>query len=490
MCRAHLYGRSSEPWRPGARIPTVGTTALMWFRRDLRIHDLPALTDAASAQHTVPVFVFDERLHGDGARFSSPRRKAFMLACLRELDASLRERGGQLVVRHGSPEQEIPALAEEVGADSVHWTADCSPWARARDRRVIDALSRRGVRSHASPGAYVADDPSKVLTKQGRPYTVFSPYARSWLGLDRRAITRAPSSIELPSQLRAGRLPKASDIGADAGEQLAFDPGEAAGRRAAGRFLRSGIDAYDDRRDRPAGGSSLLSPYLRWGCVSALELDVKSARHGGEGAATYRNELAWRDFYAAVLVHFPGNVRREFQERYRDLEWKRPSRAFDRWREGTTGFPFVDAGMRQLASEGFMHNRLRMVVGSFLTKDLHLDWRLGEAHFMEQLLDGDMGSNNGGWQWIASVGTDPAPYFQRLFNPMTQQRRFDPDGTYVRRWVPELAQVPDEQLPEPWAMSERDQEAAGCVIGRDYPEPIVDHAEERRVAADRYRGAG
>ena len=301
---------------------------------------------------------------------------------------------------------------------------------------------------------------------------------------------RARSELDrAAAQAARRRLPKPADIGADGGE-LAFEPGESAGRRAAGRFLRSGIDAYDARRDTPAGGSSLLSPYLRWGCVSALELDLKAARHGGEGAMTYRNELAWRDFYAAVLVHFPGNVRHEFQERYRDLEWKRPSRAFDRWREGTTGFPFVDAGMRQLAREGFMHNRLRMVVGSFLTKDLHLDWRLGEAHFMEHLLDGDMGSNNGGWQWIASVGTDPAPYFQRLFNPMTQQRRFDPDGTYVRRWVPELVEVADEHLAEPWAMSEQEQRSAGCVIGRDYPEPIVDHGEERRVATDRYRAAG
>jgi deoxyribodipyrimidine photo-lyase len=188
-----------------------------------------------------------------------------------------------------------------------------------------------------------------------------------------------------------------------------------------------------------------------------------------------------------VLMHFPHVVGQEFVERYRDLEWAPPGKDFDAWREGRTGFPLVDAGMRQLRTEGWMHNRVRMVVGSFLTKDLHLDWRLGERHFMEQLVDGDMAANNGGWQWIASVGTDPAPYFQRLFNPATQQLRHDPGGEYVRRWIPELRDVPDERLAEPWAMDEEEQEAAGCVIGRDYPAPIVDHAHERRRAIERYR---
>ncbi len=186
-------------------------------------------------------------------------------------------------------------------------------------------------------------------------------------------------------------------------------------------------------------------------------------------------------------MHFPFVIEKEFQERYRDLEWARRSKKLDAWKEGRTGYPFVDAGMRQLLAEGWMHNRLRLVVGSFLTKDLHMDWRHGEAHFMEHLVDGDMAANNGNWQWVSSVGTDPKPYFQRMFNPMLQQKKFDPDGEYVRRWVPELADVPDSHLVEPWTMSEGDQQMAGCVIGTDYPEPIVDHADERRVAQERYR---
>ena len=271
--------------------------------------------------------------------------------------------------------------------------------------------------------------------------------------------------------------------------ELGWDPGEEAGRRTMQRFLRSGIEDYEDKRNRAAGGSSRLSPYLRWGCVSPRELDEKAAAKRGAGSSSYRNELAWRDFYSGVLMHFPDVTRVEFQERYRDLEWEKPGATLEAWKAGRTGYPFVDAGMRQLTGEGWMHNRVRMVVGSFLTKDLHLDWRLGEQWFMEHLVDGDMAANNGGWQWIASTGTDPAPYFQRLFNPVTQQEKYDPDGDYVRRWVPELAKVPDEHLAEPWKMDDDEQEQAGCVIGRDYPGPVVEHADERRRAIDRYRAA-
>jgi deoxyribodipyrimidine photo-lyase len=469
-----------------ARTSRVADVRIMWFRRDLRVRDLPALAAAAEGERTVPLFVFDDRLLTRG-RFPSALRTAFMLGCLRELDGTLRERGGRLVVRHGKPEREVPRLAEEVGARSVHWTGDVSPWARSRDQAVIDALAARHVLTHRWPGACVMDDPARIRTQQDKPYTVFSPFARAWLQAPRRDPVPAPGELRLPSKLRAGRLPRLADLGLRHDGELRFVAGEEAGRRALQRFLRSGIADYEQRRNTPAGGSSRLSPYLRWGCVSPLELDTKVAQRAGEGPRSYRNELAWRDFYAAVLMHFPYVVRQEFQERYRDLEWARPGKELDAWREGRTGYPLVDAGMRQLLHEGWMHNRVRMVVGSFLTKDLHLDWRLGEAWFMERLLDGDMAANNGGWQWIASVGTDPSPYFQRLFNPVTQQEKFDPGGEYVRRWVPELGAVPAARLATPWEMTNDEQEAAGCVIGRDYPAPVVDHAQERRRAIERYR---
>ena len=387
------------------------------------------------------------------------------------------------------PRAEIPRLADEVGASDVHFTADSSPWSRRRDQKVIDGLAEQGVRAHASPGAFVVDDPSKVLTGEGRPYTVFSPFARAWTAFERRTQVGAPRKLSLPSGVKVGRLPSLADLHVAGEPRLAFEPGEEEGRRVMAAFLRSGVGAYAKRRNLPAGGSSRLSPYLRWGCISPLELERKAAERDGEGPSGFRNQLAWRDFHAAVLMHFPHVVKQEFQERYRDLEWARKSKKLDRWKEGATGYPLVDAGMRQLMAEGWMHNRARLVVGSFLTKDLHLDWRLGEAHFMEWLVDGDMAANNGNWQWVASVGTDPKPYFQRLFNPTRQQERFDPDGEYVRRWVPELAGVPGELLTEPWRMSDDQQRDAGCVIGTDYPEPIVDHREEREVAQDRYRRA-
>ncbi len=459
------------------------SVAVMWFRRDLRVRDLPALVAAAGHDAIVPVFVFDDRLI-TGGRFPSVKRVKFMLGCLHELDEALRDKGARLVIREGRPETVIPALVEETGADAVYFTGDASPWSRRRDQAVVDAL---GSKARPMPGSFVVDDPSTIRTKQGKPYTVFSPFARTWLAQERRPVLQAPRKLQMPSGVKVGRMPALRSLGFDEDPELTFEPGETAGRKAMTSFLRTRLQGYDEARDHAAGGSSRLSPYLRWGCVSALELDARVEDDGGADADAYRNEIAWRDYYAAVLMHFPHVTREEFQERYRKLEWHEEGETFDRWREGTTGYPFVDAGMRQLLHEGWMHNRVRMVVGSFLTKDLHLDWRLGEAHFMHHLVDGDMAANNGGWQWIASVGTDPKPYFQRLFNPVTQQRKFDPEGEYVRRWIPELANVPDDKLFEPWTMSDEQQEAAGCRIGEDYPEPIIDHAEQRRVAQDRYR---
>ncbi len=463
----------------------AGDVSVMWFRRDLRVRDHPALVAAARHAHCVPVFVFDDRLLRTG-RFPSAIRTRFMLGCLEELDGALRERGGRLVVRRGRPEEVVPALCRELGARDLYFTADVAPWARRRDQRVIDALEH--VRAHPLPGACVVDDPSAVRTRQGKPYTVFSPFARTWRTAPRRQVLRAPRAVRTPEGVRAGALPSLAALGLDEPPSPgAFTPGEAAARRRLAAFLRSGLDQYAEARDAPKGGSSRLSPYLRWGCLSALSLDTEVAALAGAGPEDYRTELAWRDFYSAVLMHFPHVTRLEYIERMRALEWAAPGEQLAAWTEGRTGYPLVDAGMRQLAEEGWMQNRVRMVVGSFLTKDLHLDWREGERVFMERLLDGDMAANNGGWQWIASTGTDPKPYFQRLFNPVTQQEKFDPDGEYVRRWVPELADVPAARLARPWTMSPEEQEAAGCRIGEEYPAPIVDHAQERRRAIERYR---
>jgi deoxyribodipyrimidine photo-lyase len=471
-------------------------TALLWFRRDLRVADHPALTLAVREyERVIAVFVFDDVLLG--GRFASCPRAAFMVGCLHALDEALRESGCGLVVRCGRPENELVALASDVGgAQAVLWTSDVAPYARSRDARVSAALREAGIEARPQGGAYVVDV-SRPRTQGGKPYTVFGPFHRSWLGMERRTVHRTPASLgALPSGLHKGRLPGTAQFGAD--EHAAplpephCEPGEPAARAALARWLDGPVDAYEDSHDIVADerGTSGLSPYLRWGCVSAAECERRAANRGGAGAAAWIRQLAWRDFFAHVLLAHPDNARQEFQPRYRDLEWVRDEDALEAWRAGATGYPLVDAGMRQLARTGWMHNRARLVVGSFLTKDLHLDWRHGEAHFEALLLDGEPAQNNGNWQWVTSVGVDPAPYFRRIFNPTLQQRRFDPGGEYVRRWVPELRDVPPARLAEPWTMSDAEQRAAGCVIGRDYPAPIVEHATERRRAIERYRAAG
>ncbi len=463
------------------------STAIIWLRADLRVHDHPAITAAVAAHdHVVPLFVVDERLTSSG-RFPSGPRNAFLRGCLADLDAALRARGAALVVRHGRPEDVVPELARELGAAEVLWTSAVSPFARRRDQAVTDALARAGIVACPQPGGYCADV-SVPRTKAGKPMTVFTPFRRVQRELPRRAVLEAPARLRLPDGLDPGELPAGPSLADELPEPFR-SPGEAAARVAMDAWVDGPIDRYGDRHDDLSGGTSGLSPYLRWGCISPRELEQRALDRPGEGAAAFVRQLAWRDFYAHVLLLFPANARHEFQPRYRDLEWADDPELLEAWTGGRTGYPLVDAGMRQLAATGWMHNRARMVVGSFLTKDLHLDWRTGEAWFERMLLDGEPAQNNGNWQWIASTGVDPAPYFRRMFNPVLQQQRFDPDGTYVRRWVPELREVPATRLAEPWKMSDAEQARAGCRIGLDYPEPVVDHAQERQVAMARYRAA-
>ncbi len=466
------------------------TTAIVWFRRELRVHDLPALHDAHEAHdRVVPLFVFDDRLLA--GRFASGSRTRFMIDCLRELDGALKERGSGLVVRQGDDVVgEVVAVAREANADAVYWTSDAAPYARSRDIRATEALEEAGIAARPRAGSYCADV-SRPRTKNGKPFTVFTPFWKAWEPLERREVHGAPRDLgPLPSSLRKGRIPSLDALGlADEVPEPVVEAGEAAAREMMNRWLRGPIDDYGTRQDDLTGGTSMLSPALRWGLVSPRELEARARERPGAGAAAFVRQLAWRDFYAHVLLLHPGNLRHEYQERFRSLEWETDDELLDAWREGRTGYPLVDAGMRQLARTGWMHNRARMVVGSFLTKDLHLDWRHGEAHFERLLLDGEPSQNNGNWQWVASTGIDPAPYFRRMFNPILQAEKFDPDGEYVRRWVPELAGVHGKRIFRPWTMTDDEQQAASCVIGEHYPAPVVDHKEERERAMERYRAA-
>jgi deoxyribodipyrimidine photo-lyase len=419
----------------------------------LRLHDHPALRAALDGHDdVVPFFCLDDRLlHG---RHASGPRTQFLLECLEELP---------LEILHGRPEEEIPRLAKRSGATEVHFTADVSPFARSRRLSGLECV--------AHPGLTVVDD-----VKDIKPYKVYSPFYRHWKELPRRDV------IGKPRLSGEAEVPKLSELGLRQEVEDPLPGGEKAGRKRMLDWVENGVHDYDRTQDQLAEDkTSRLSPYLHFGCVSPRELE--SLVPDGP----FRRQLAWRDFYHHVIYHFPDNATREFQARYRDLRWSYAERAFERWTQGQTGYPLVDAGMRQLLREGWMHNRARLVVGSFLTKDLGIDWRWGERWFMRLLIDGDEANNNGNWQWIASVGVDPQPAFRRIYNPARQMERFDADGEYVRRYVPELRDVPDEYLAEPWEMPGEVQQEVGVVIGRDYPGPMVDHRQARLEALERYR---
>ena len=458
-------------------------TALLWLTRDLRVYDHPALRAALDGgDGVVPVFCLDDRLLR-GRHASGPRTQ-FLLECLVDLDERT---GGRLVVRRGPPERELPALAREANATALHFTADSGPFARRRIERVVRALD---VECVGHPGLHAVDDLDAIRTQAGAPYTVFSPFHRRWFEEPRREVIGRPRAFgSLPRGVTKGTLPTLRELGLEQEVSEPLRGGETAARERLAAFLRDGVGTYAD--DHDALGSdrtSRLSPYLHFGCLSPREVEERLPR--GAGPDAFRRQLCWRDFYHHVLLHFPRNAQSEFQERYRgSLAWSRAERRFAAWQEGRTGFPLVDAGMRQLRREGWMHNRARLVVGSFLTKDLGIDWRWGERHFMRLLIDGDEANNNGNWQWIASVGVDPQPAFRRIYNPARHMERYDPEGRYVRRYVPELRDVPDRYLAEPWTMPDELQRDCGCVIGRDYPEPIVDHRDARQAALARYAAA-
>ena len=483
----------------------IGDPTVVWFRRDLRVHDHPALAEAAAGPVS-PLFVLDPAILA--GRFASPNRTWFLLGAIDALAVELARRGAPLAVAVGHPADIVPAHARSVGARSVAVSRDLTPFGRARDRAVAEALATDGIAFHAKRGLLV-HEPEEIVSDAGRPYAVFAPFHRRWTARPLRAVLPAPdrlvpldarSPVALP--VPSGGIHALPDVGRagdavpTADPALLPDRGEPAARRRLERWVSAGPaggpTAYADRRDHLAdgAGTSRLGPDLRLGLLSPVEVATRAlASDGGSaGSRRYVSELAWRDFYAHGLWHDPDSARDGVQRRFSDARWPGSGEDAEAWRTGRTGYPVVDAGMRQLAASGFMHNRARMIVASFLTKDLLVDWRVGEAHFMRHLLDGDPASNTGGWQWAASVGTDAQPYF-RVFNPVTQGRRFDPDGTYVRRWVPELARVPTARVHEPWTMSVEEQAAADCRIGTDYPSPIVDHARARERAIAWFRGA-
>ncbi|MFO1540506.1 MAG: cryptochrome/photolyase family protein [Chloroflexota bacterium] len=460
--------------------PDPAGPVVAWFRRDLRLHDHPALAEAARrGTAVVPLFVLDPRFL-DGPRASASRRW-FLLGSLAALDADLRARGSGLVVRMGRPEDVVPAVAAEAGAGSVLATRDVTPFARRRDRAVAAALAADGRSLHLRRGLLLVE-PEDVPGTSGVGYTVFTPFWRATQKVTRRPLATLPERLPALPPIASDPLPAAGTApAADLPE-----PGETAARGRLARWVAGGLGAYGERRNDLAGSStSRLGADLHLGLLSPLEIEAACDAAGS--AEQYTRQLAWREFYHHLLWHRPELAWDPFQPRFADVF--RPLAADPdgaaAWMAGRTGIPAVDAGMRQLAATGWMPNRARMVVASFLTRHLLLDWRIGEAHFARLLIDGDLANNVGGWQWTAGVGTDAQPWF-RIFNPVLQGERFDADGTWVRTWIPELAQVPASAIHQPWTL------AAGELrrLGADaYPAPIVDLAEARTRALAAFSAA-
>ncbi|AXI77380.1 cryptochrome/photolyase family protein [Peterkaempfera bronchialis] len=450
------------------------------FTSDLRVHDQPVLRAALDgAERVVPLFVLDDAVLA--ADFTAPNRAAFLADCLADLDASLRARGGRLVVRRGDPARVAALLAEQTGAAAVHLAAGVSGYAQRREDRLREALGDR-LRVHDAVVTVVA--PGSVVPAGRDHFAVFTPYLRRWEQAARRQPAAPPRRVSVPAEVR-GETPaqvRAALAAAGAGEPSPALPrgGETEGRRRWHAWQAAQLTGYQDHHDDLAGdATSRLSPYLHFGCLSATELvgaaeSVRAAGAApGPGAEAFVRQLAWRDFHHQVLAARPDAAHDDY--RPHGDRWEADAQEVAAWREGRTGYPIVDAGMRQLAHEGWMHNRARLLTASFLAKTLYADWRVGAAHFLRLLVDGDLANNQLNWQWVAGTGTDTRP--NRVLNPLTQARRFDPQGAYVRRWIPELAGVEGAAVHQPWRLPAERRAAL------DYPQPIVDLS----AAAQRFR---
>lgn len=464
--------------------------AIWWIRRDLRLSDNQALNTAlAQAQQIIPLFIVDPYLLA--STYVGDKRLAFLWANLETLATALKTRGSQLIVKHGQPLAVLSDLVVNLGVKAIVAEADYSPYARQRDATIEQTLPLQLVHS------LTVHPPATILKADGNPYVVYTPYRKMWYAQpypSQNDFLPAPDIIPTPQDLITDPYPTQPTLPA----AVPFPPGEAEAQHRLSTFtteVNAPIYHYAEGRNcLDLAGTAQLSPYLRFGLISARQaviatLQAKtnaSTLDAVAGAETWLNELIWREFYITILYHFPHVRQESFQSKYNHLRWLNDKGNFIAWCKGQTGYPVVDAGMRQLQQSGWMHNRARMITASFLVKDLLINWQWGEKWFMQQLIDGDPAANNGGWQWTAGTGTDAAPYF-RVFNPILQSKKFDPQGKYIRQWVSELTHVPLKFIHTPWKMPPGLQAEVKCQIGQDYPAPIVNHQQAREATLVAYR---
>ncbi len=466
---------------------------IVWFRQDLRLHDNPAyVTACAGDANIVPVYILDDEAAGDWARGAASRW--WLHHALNDLNDAL---DGNLHVFEGNAQDILLWLAQEVGANAVQFNACYEPWRISQDDEIRDALAQHNVDAVAHQ-AGILFHPDSIRNGSGDPYKVFTYFYKNGC-LKNDTAPRPP--LDLPTRRSFAKFKSDTslddlnllpDIKWDEGISARWKVGEKAAGQQLQRFLEHGLKNYHDGRNRPdQDGTSSLSPYLHYGHLSPNQVwyavkQYADANNIGEGAEVYLSEIGWREFSHYILFHFPEFPAKNFQEKFDDFDWKQSKKKLEAWQKGQTGYPIVDAGMRQLWQDGWMHNRVRMIVGSFLVKDLLIDWREGSHWFWDTLVDADLANNSMGWQWIAGSGTDAAPFF-RIFNPVSQGEKFDPNGDYVRKYVPELKKLGKKHIHKPWEMSEGDLEEAGVVLGKHYPKPIVNHSDARDEALKRFK---
>jgi deoxyribodipyrimidine photo-lyase len=458
---------------------------IVWLRRDLRIEDNAALVAAcAVSEEIIPLFIVDDdRLKRPD---TGAARVIFLLDALNVLDKNLHLLGGRLIIRRGNAVDELLASCKEFRVQGVFFQQEYEPYGRARDTRACAQLAEAGFATQVFPGQSVIK-PTSIVSKVGTPYTVYAPYMHSWFDCEVDEPLDRPEQVRVPTDVRSTSIPTPNELDVSTDQRFACG-GEDAALRLLLTMTGKKLADYENKRNViSAPGTSHLSRHLHFGTISPRK--VVATLDGLPGCDSFLSEIAWRDFYLQILYHFPYVEHSAFKKQYDKVVWENDDRLFRAWCDGETGYPIIDAAMRQLNSEAWMHNRARMIVASFLTKDLLINWQWGERYFMQKLVDGDLASNNGGWQWAAGTGTDAQPYF-RIFNPVTQGEKFDSNGDYVRRYLPQLRSVPAKFVHSPWNMSWAEQELCGCVLGKDYPEPIVDHATQRKKSLKVYESVG